>query len=641
MIDAKLVPDVYTYTNVINAHCRIGSIDKAKGVLMEMKECSPGLVTYNVMISGLCRAGSVDEALKENRLPEAKLMMEEMRRAGLNPTHIAYTALINGFIKQAGDLEKSKALINEMKSRFEEARRILDRMMENGVMPDIFCCSTLINGLCKAQRINEARRILDEMVDMGLNPDEHTYGTFIHVYAKAGEMEAVERCFREMQSYGIAPNNAICILALINSLCKVGNVTEALLTYRCMSEKGVLPDIKTYIALIHGLATNGSINDALHLFSQLDEKGIVPDVYTYTSLISVLSKLGDKEAALNLYNKMCQKGIAPNIVTYNTMIDGLCNEDDTRALGDTKKAWEMFNEISQKGLAPNTKSYSMIIDGYCKSGYLTQAFLLLDEMHTKGVPSDTFTCSALINGCCNEGEMDKAVYIFSEMLHKGFASIFSFNVLIDGLCKLGKPNEAKRLLDAMVDKSIAPNHIREASRDAFSFRVNGYNGVEPDEIIYGLVAEAYVKENYLIRMLKLLDEILVKNVAFNKNPSFLLLDALCKTKNFLQVPKLFEEMAEQGLKLSPITCHNLICGFHNRRSPDTAERIVECLIRFGWVPNSTTLNSTIDKEYGVDSPKQATFGVPCQVFKFMFVEGGGMAGWPCVIFLAWVDEAGL
>lgn len=152
------------------------------------------------------------------------------------------------------------------------------------------------------------------------------------------------------------------------------------------------------------------------------------------------------------------------------------------------------------------------------------------------------------------------------------------------------------------------------------FKSMAAKGVEPDEIIYRLIANAYLEENSLIGMLKLLDEILVKDVVFDKNPAFLLLDAVCKREEFSEVPKSLEEMAEQGLKLSRITCHKLVHGFHDKGNPEKAEYILESLVWFGWIPNTTTVNSIIDKENDVanlespsNSPKQTTCGVACQV----------------------------
>ncbi|KAF2312801.1 hypothetical protein GH714_040501 [Hevea brasiliensis] len=92
---------------------------------------------------------------------------------------------------------------------FEEARKILDVVKEQGVAPDVFCYNTFIIGLCKAGKMEEARTYLVEMVKNGLKPNVYTYGPFIHGYCKAGDMQGAESCIAEMLSCGIAPDDVV------------------------------------------------------------------------------------------------------------------------------------------------------------------------------------------------------------------------------------------------------------------------------------------------------------------------------------------------------------------------------------------------------------------------------------------------
>ncbi|KAL4325168.1 hypothetical protein GQ457_11G007840 [Hibiscus cannabinus] len=87
-----------------------------------------------------------------------------MYRAGLNPTHISYTALINGFIKQglvfAGDLEKSKALIDEMVSI--------------GVEPDTQTYNIMIESYCRQGNFVKVYELLEEMEKQQINIKQHS-----------------------------------------------------------------------------------------------------------------------------------------------------------------------------------------------------------------------------------------------------------------------------------------------------------------------------------------------------------------------------------------------------------------------------------------------------------------------------------
>nr|GEV18820.1 hypothetical protein [Tanacetum cinerariifolium] len=115
--------DVYTYGNVIKGYCMSGKMEDAKRVFSEMEDndCSPNLVTYNLLIGGLCQNGLVDEAIgykkvmvekgvvpdaysysviidelcKRNRFSDAKLVLDDMNRAGLRPKSALFLQLVD------------------------------------------------------------------------------------------------------------------------------------------------------------------------------------------------------------------------------------------------------------------------------------------------------------------------------------------------------------------------------------------------------------------------------------------------------------------------------------------------------------------------------------------------------------------
>lgn len=97
MAESKLDLDVYSYTTVINAYFKVGSVREAKRILgeMEYKGYNPNLVTYNVVIKGLCRSGDLDEALR---------VKKSMAENGFIPDQYTYT---HRWFLQAEEVEGS------------------------------------------------------------------------------------------------------------------------------------------------------------------------------------------------------------------------------------------------------------------------------------------------------------------------------------------------------------------------------------------------------------------------------------------------------------------------------------------------------------------------------------------------------
>ena len=60
------------------------------------------------------------------------------------------------------------------------------------------------------------------------------------------------------------------------------------------------------------------------------EKGMAPDVFTYISLIQGFSDAGLMDEALGLMQETRGKGIVPNSMTYTTPINGFTQVDRFR-----------------------------------------------------------------------------------------------------------------------------------------------------------------------------------------------------------------------------------------------------------------------------------------------------------------------
>lgn len=62
---------------------------------------------------------------------------------------------------------------------------LLLREMDNmKVQPDEVTYNTLVQGRCRAGKVEEARQILDEMNRRGIKPDHISYNTLICGYSK-------------------------------------------------------------------------------------------------------------------------------------------------------------------------------------------------------------------------------------------------------------------------------------------------------------------------------------------------------------------------------------------------------------------------------------------------------------------------
>ncbi|KAJ6414110.1 hypothetical protein OIU84_006848 [Salix udensis] len=111
-----------------------GETRKAVKLLDEMfeKGLNPSHVTYNTLMDGYCREGNLRAAL---------IVRTRMERKGKQANVVTYNVLIKGFCLK-GKLEDANGLLNEMLERGLVPNRttyeiIKEEMMEKGFVPDI------------------------------------------------------------------------------------------------------------------------------------------------------------------------------------------------------------------------------------------------------------------------------------------------------------------------------------------------------------------------------------------------------------------------------------------------------------------------------------------------------------------------
>ncbi|XP_024008508.1 putative pentatricopeptide repeat-containing protein At1g13800 [Eutrema salsugineum] len=209
----KIIPDVYTYTTMINAYCRKDELKEAYALFQEMKQrrIIPDVVTYTVLLHhnpkwdmkremkalGIKRdvhyyTVLIDRHCKTGELEDAERIFGEMIESGVEPDAAPYTALIarccrDGYCK--------------------EAKRIFDLMIESGIKPDLVSYTTLIARCCRDGYLKEGKRIFDLMSENGIKPDLVSYTALIAGCYRNGSVLTAEKLMQEMLDKGIKPTN--------------------------------------------------------------------------------------------------------------------------------------------------------------------------------------------------------------------------------------------------------------------------------------------------------------------------------------------------------------------------------------------------------------------------------------------------
>ncbi|KNA25796.1 hypothetical protein SOVF_003670 isoform C [Spinacia oleracea] len=276
MVKFGLSPDVITYNTIIDGLCRVNKVDKARELLLEVRSrngVSPDVVTYTSIISGYC---------KLNMMEEASVLFQEMISNGIRPTLITFNILIDGFGK-VGNMASVSAMYEKMLflgclpdvvtftshidgycriGQVGEASKLWKEMVDRKLFPNKYTFSILIIALCKENRLNEACDLLRQLkLRNDIIPQPFMYNPVIDGLCKAGKVDEANLVVSEMEERR-CKHDKYTFTILIIGHCMKGRMLEAIKIFNRMLSVKCNPDDITIKSLLSCLVKAGMSDEA-------------------------------------------------------------------------------------------------------------------------------------------------------------------------------------------------------------------------------------------------------------------------------------------------------------------------------------------------------------------------------------------
>ncbi|KAH0918438.1 LOW QUALITY PROTEIN: hypothetical protein HID58_026098 [Brassica napus] len=172
-------PTAVTHSVIISGLCSAGKIEEAREEAelvfdkMVGRGNLPDLVTYTIMIQTYCR-------LME--LQKANDLLEAMKQRGIKPDLIIYTVLFHGYLRL------DREMVCDLRG---EAKQIWKELGAACIEPDVKMYTVLMNHHCKIGNVDIATDILYRMIECGLKPDNVTYNVLISACHRKGCTDAL------------------------------------------------------------------------------------------------------------------------------------------------------------------------------------------------------------------------------------------------------------------------------------------------------------------------------------------------------------------------------------------------------------------------------------------------------------------
>lgn len=300
-------------------------------------------------------------------------------------------------------------------NRLEDAERILKKMNENGVAPDILTSTVLVHMYSKSGNLNRATEAFEMLRTQGFQPDPKIFTSMIMAHVNAGDPKKGESLMREMEARDIKPTEEI-YMALLRSFARLGDVGGASRISITMQFSGFQPNLESCALLIETYGRAGNPDQARVTFDQMMKIGQQPDDRCTASMIAAYEKKNLLDKALNLLLQLKKVGFEPGIETYTVLVDWLAK------LQLVDEAEQILGKIGEAGEVPSIRLHCSLCDMYARAGLEKKALQALGLLERKKEELGQEEFEKVINGLIAGGFVEDARRVEKLMEGRGFSA---------------------------------------------------------------------------------------------------------------------------------------------------------------------------------------------------------------------------
>lgn len=336
---------------------------------------------------------------------------------------------------------------------FQVAELLLN---EETFKPTIRDYSRLIDLHSKSDRIEEAERILSKMAEAGLEPDIITSVTLVHMYSQSGNLEVARKHFKSLTAAGFKPDLKL-YTSMVKACIKAGLPKEGERIIREMEARDIKPTEEIYVGLVKSFAKIGDLNGAQAIMNMMQFSGINPDLECYTSLIEAYGTVGQPEEARNYFDEVTKLGQKPDDACTASMVRAYMKKNCL------DKALDMLLTLEKDGFKPGSKTNTVLADWMAQLQLFDEAehfAALVREAGQDLLELHVILCDMYAR-VKSESKMREAFKVLERK--KGELKGEQLERVVNGLIDGGFVNDAKRVVDWMKAQKIEPSESIKVS----------------------------------------------------------------------------------------------------------------------------------------------------------------------------------
>ncbi|PIA31121.1 hypothetical protein AQUCO_05200011v1 [Aquilegia coerulea] len=406
------VKNTAVMNEMIMAYVNEGNTVEASVLLNSMLTggLKPDVITYNTLLSGLARKGQKEEAFR---------LLSDMIQMGLKPNVISVNAVISGF-QQCGLTRKALKLFRIMQSPSGIINMVMDdskacRCFSNqsstlSIKPDSVTTTSALAACADLNLLCHGREIHGYILSNGLEPNIFVSSALVDMYAKCHDLNSAVKVF-----YKIEDKNTVSWNTLMAGLTNNTEAEEALNLFPKMLGDGHEPSSITFMILLSACGYVASLRLGKELHGYILKSGLESTAAFSSALIDMYAKCGSIIEARLVFDCEAQK----DIIVWNALISGYSIH------GMAKEAVDVFEHLKSMGVDPDHTTFTALLSAFTREGMLEQGWKYFNCMETFGIKHnlDHYTCMVRLVG--SAGFLKEALDIIERMPHAPDACIWA------------------------------------------------------------------------------------------------------------------------------------------------------------------------------------------------------------------------
>merc|ERR1740121_2938978 len=177
MVAQGIEPNIITHSAIIKGYCQEGRLDSALELMDTMRQSDnkafrPDEITYNTLLDGCARQNMYDRGMQ---------LLVEMQEAGVQPTNFTLSVFVK-VATRCNKLDKAFELCEELSQKYD-------------FNLNVHVFNNLVHG-CLPKNIPRALAVLERMVKEGVRPDVRTYMLVLKALIAVGEVDEAASLLR-------------------------------------------------------------------------------------------------------------------------------------------------------------------------------------------------------------------------------------------------------------------------------------------------------------------------------------------------------------------------------------------------------------------------------------------------------------